>query len=353
MSPNRTSPPSWRKESAQTTPARRAGRASRMRQPIAGAAAVCLCLIFSLAAALGAAPAPRHGHALAYNSARDVVILFGGARGDQILSDTWELRQSDDGLRWKNLRATGPALRPGIAMAENPAGVTTLLVGTNALTGAFETWEFDGRTKSWTRAAPGLLNPAASDSYAMALDEDRGVVVLFGGGNTALGFSAETWEWDAARKTWLGPLSALPSARSGHALAYEGHSGTTLLFGGDDGQSKLGDSWTWDGVAWSAAFPLSGPSPRSGHAMAKGASVTFLFGGHDGAQALGDTWRWDGSAWLRLSPAAVPPPRSRHAMAAGDLLRETTVLFGGLDAGGNDLGDTWVFTGTNWTPVAQ
>lgn len=356
---------SWWDESTETSPARRTRRAGHVRELISSALALCLCLIFSAmgssVSAQGQRPSPRHGHALAYSPARASMILFGGAYGDQILSDTWELRQTVDGLKWKRLRATGPGLRPGLAMAENPAGGTPLLVGTNALTGAFETWEFDVATKEWTRANPGLLNPPARPSYAMALDESRGVVVLFGGGDTASGVSADTWEWDAARKIWLGPFAGLLPARTGHAMAFYsrglagGGFGRTLLFGGEDAaNAKLPDGWFWDGIDWLTSIPLNAPTARSGHAMAPLFGSVYLFGGHDGAQALSDTWRWDGTvatSWLRLTPAARPPARSRHAMAT-DGVRETIFLFGGLDANGNDLGDTWEFSGCCWSLVA-
>ena len=44
-------------------------------------------------------PSPRYAHAMAYDAARSVTILFGGAgpRGPAGLGDTWEW----DGVRWE------------------------------------------------------------------------------------------------------------------------------------------------------------------------------------------------------------------------------------------------------------
>jgi hypothetical protein len=63
-----------------------------------------------------------------------------------------------------------------------------------------------------------------------------------------------------------------------------------------------------------------------------------LFGGETaGGTLLGDTWNWTGTNWTRLSPTTNPPVRFSAGLAydsvSGDLL-----LFGGHDAA---LDDTW------------
>jgi hypothetical protein len=73
---------------------------------------------------------------------------------------------------------------------------------------------------------------------------------------------------------------------------------------------------------------------------------TILFGGRNAAGApLGDTWIWNGSSWFPGPPG--PPARFDHAMAY-DPVRGVVVLFGG-QAGGQKLGDTWEWNGAAWT----
>src|SRR5262245_7109791 len=87
-------------------------------------------------------PSPRAEFGLAYDSARGVVVLFGGAQ---------------------NL----------------------------AFTNVFgDTWEWDGNAGSWTLRAN--TGPTARCDHAMAYDSNRNVTVIFGGYNgTYLG---DTWE---------------------------------------------------------------------------------------------------------------------------------------------------------------
>jgi hypothetical protein len=83
--------------------------------------------------------------------------------------------------------------------------------------------------------------------------------------------------------------------------------------------------------------------------------TVVLFGGEAaasaGGQYLGDTWLWDGHRWSEAHPPVSPPPRMAAAMAY-DASTGTIVLFGGE---GNvppyqigPLGDTWTWDGTNW-----
>lgn len=103
--------------------------------------------------------------------------------------------------------------------------------------------------------------------------------------------------------------------------------------------------------------PASGPSGRFNHQMVDlGDGRLLLFGGRDAAgNRLNDTWLYEveANAWSQLFPAAAPSPRDAHALAVvGPGL---VLLFGGsTTAGGSaSLGDTWLFdlATTTWTPL--
>ena len=80
-------------------------------------------------------PSPRYYHALAYDSARGVTVLFGGydIGGDN--GETWEW----DGTSWTLRSSTGPSRRELHAMAYDSARGVTVLFGGNR--GGGETWE--------------------------------------------------------------------------------------------------------------------------------------------------------------------------------------------------------------------
>ena len=88
------------------------------------------------------------------------------------------------------------------------------------------------------------------------------------------------------------------------------------------------DTWEWDGAVWTQVAD-TGPSPRSGSAMAQMGTRTVLFGGYNSAGALADSWEWKDLRWTQRQNMG-PPKRTSHDMAY-DIERERLVLFGGLD----------------------
>jgi hypothetical protein len=68
-------------------------------------------------------------------------------------------------------------------------------------------------------------------------------------------------------------------------------------------------------------------------------TLTVLFGGFTGNKVLGDTWGWEGELWSQRQDMG-PSPRYLHGLAY-DRHRERSVLFGGVNDKGENLGDTW------------
>lgn len=198
-------------------------------------------------------------------------------------------------------------------------------------------------TGVWS-GAPGPA-PSARNNHAMAYDSWRGRTVLFGGADGA-GNKGDTWEWDGA--AWTLAATGGPAARSLHAMTFDSARGKIVLFGGF-GFTFRRDTWEWDGSVW-VQKSNTGPTARFLHALtfdsARGKVV--LFGGFDGL-AKGDTWEWDGTTWTQI---AVPGPSARYAHPlAYDETRSHVVLFGGLEAGTIPRADTWEYNGTTWTLV--
>ena len=108
--------------------------------------------------------------------------------------------------------------------------------------------------------------------------------------------------------------STSPSPRADAGIAYDEATHSTVLFGGADGSTVLGDTWIWDG-AWGATIPAASPSPRQGPAIAfdGAAGNVVLFGGSPTVPvgtgtAFGDTWTWDGTNWTQQ----IRPYRHPH-----------------------------------------
>ena len=88
----------------------------------------------------------------------------------------------------------------------------------------------------------------------MAYDAFRRRVLMFGGGYGSSVAFGDTWEWDGV--DWIQhSVSPSPSARWGHALAFDDRRGRVVLFGGFHAGELYADVWEWDGAAWEQILP--------------------------------------------------------------------------------------------------
>jgi hypothetical protein len=195
--------------------------------------------------------------------------------------------------------------------------------------------------------------PIPSLGHALAYDEKRGRVVLFGCSGADRNSLNETWEWDGRR--WLKVSSAGPIARKWPAMAYDAKRGRVILFGGRVGlgsnSPSVADTWEWDGQTW-RQLNVNGPSERDHHVMVydRRRERIVLFGGWNGKEVLGDTWEWDGARWLKVV-APGPVPRAA-ASAVYDERRGVILLVGGRRLE-QFFNDTWYWDGLVWQQVAQ
>ena len=289
-------------------------------------------------------PSSRYQHSMTYDSSRNVVVLFGGMTEHGPSDETWEW----DGTTWTQ-RASGavpkPSGRYNHAMAyDSNRNVVVLFGGTNDLY-FDETWEWDGT--SWTQKASGTASkPGPRTNHAMAFDSRRNVVILFGGYDRSIrGYPNDTWVWDGS--TWTQKnLETKPSGRMFHSMAYNSDRNVVVLFGGYD-KTYSDETWEWNGSSWSqvAKGAVTRPSARWKQAMVfdKSCNTALMFGGESGGRTLNDTWFWDGKTWSMKDPTTKPPARIWHKMAY-DSERNVVVMFGGF-VNNSLLNDTWEYSG--------
>jgi hypothetical protein len=301
-------------------------------------------------------PPVGHAGAMAFDSARNRVVMFGGGttpnnttwEWDGALG-AWELRQQMAGAR--------PSRRYGHAMAYDAARGKVVLYGGIDESGGSnaETWEWDGATETWT-----MKNPGPSPSrwgHAMAYHAGMSRIVMFGGSyrHPTLGDGDlfDIWEYDGAADSWVNktyPLPpAWPRARRGHALAYDAARSVTVMYGGEvlTVGGPASDLWEWDSSTnqWTdrtpTVFPPEWPGPRAWHGLVDVGGAVLLFGG-----PLPNLWQWDGAAgtWRNLAPAPGfpwPPARARTPLAWDETRRVLVLSGGAMTVGSNALADLW------------
>ncbi len=294
-------------------------------------------------------PSGREDMAMVFDPATHSTLLFGGCcNPSETLGDTWVF---DVGWRQVFPRSS-PSPRMGAAITYDEAAGNVVLFGgcsgtDTACTFLNDTWTWNGTT--WTEQFP-PVSPSPRVT-SLAYEKATRTSVLFGGGGSA-GALADTWTWDGVAKTWTQQTPAVsPSARQA-PLAYDSATQTVVLFGGGNwevavprsGGSAYGDTWTWNGATWTQQFPSSAPPARSSFSMAYDGhlGMVVLFGGAVGGDWLNsanDTWAWNGSNWTQISPARAPPDRYNFGMDY-DSDSKVIVMFGG-DSTGPSRNDTW------------
>lgn len=210
----------------------------------------------------------------------------------------------------------------------------------NKWIGYDQTWEFDG--KQWSKQD--VKEPGNRVGHAMAYDEIRKKVVLFGGFDSDLKGTSDIWEWDGNQWIKMNP-PIVPEPRTYSVMAYDSLRQKTVIFGGAYENTGYRDTWEWDGVKC-VKVSDKGPEPRIAQGMAydsKRQRVVMFGGGTDikdyGAyRDLSDLWEWDGNQWTKLN---ITGPDDRMLLGfTYDDLREKIVLFGGT--GDNvEHNDTW------------
>lgn len=288
-----------------------------------------------------------------HEALEQVVLVNGGPERGKPADDPLELWRWD-GMQWSLIGAEedGPTWRNWPAVAFDTArNVLVIHGGLGGGTSLDETWEWDGQT--WTQhTVPG---PGAREGALMAYDESRGKILLFGGSTPDMDIHADTWAWDG--HAWQQVSESGPAPRFPGGMVYDAARQEILLYSGhfaDAGGEFVNydDLWAWDGSSWRE---ITTDETTPGHRTHAGfvydpveEQVLLIGSGND--TFLGDVWAWDGMFWEEI-PTSNTPVRS-GANVAYDPARDRFVIFGGVARpGGKALDDTWEWDRAAWTCI--
>lgn len=214
----------------------------------------------------------------------------------------------------------------------------------------------------WSLTASGP-NPSQRRENPGAADNDH--MYVFGGQSGASSGARmnDLWQFDGTSWTEMTTDGAVgsPPARFQAGVTWDFAINKLVVFGGNDASgAALDDVWTWDPVTntWTNMMPAAGPSARRFTALSYDSanSSIVMFGGLDASGThLNDTWLLiAGSAWVPMTPSNLPPERRQHHLVTrpefGDVL-----LCGGQNAAQPNPTkwkiDTWTWNGSDWTEI--
>ncbi len=257
----------------------------------------------------------RIGHAAAYHAGLDRLYLFGGRCKSfgvfQTQPDGVGATCGASGTLYNDLRAFNPA------------------------------------TNAWTQVFPSGGPPGVRWDHTLVYDPANNELVLFGGRDLAGNAMGDTWVLScsaATTCTWTAGGSG-PSARYGHAMAYDPATARVVLFGGQSGATLLGDVWAWNGATntWTSVTPAgTAPSARVHPALAQADKVVpglLMFGGRDAGGVRNDAWLLSGVGggspqWQAVTTAGAAPKARENAEMVFAPSLDRVILYGGFDTTG-------------------
>ncbi|MCX5691581.1 MAG: immunoglobulin domain-containing protein [Planctomycetota bacterium] len=227
-----------------------------------------------LSTSAGTGPSPRAHAAVAFDTNRGRLVVFGGldaAAATRRLSDTWEF----DGTTWHQVNIAGPSGRSHVHLAFDEHRGTCLLVGGEATSGSlFDTWEYDGN--SWVQK----LATGSPEAEVTTYSQQSQRVLMRPASSTT------TFEWTGS--AWLQVATGGPSARSYQGLAYDSTRMRCTLYGGAFGPMQTSLSDTWELV-------LFGLTTQPSNAVGCPSSTATFSLTADGTGPFTYHWRKDGT----------------------------------------------------------
>ena len=235
-------------------------------------------------------PSARVGAIMAWDDINHRVLLYGGVSGASQPTDLW----SWNGTAWTQLSASGgPPIRHAAGGYDNARARLVVHRGFSGSAPQRDTWEWDGAT--WTQAATTTpIDFTVPLPSAMVWDTTRHALLMLTG--EGAGSASSLWQWSGTAWTELGfgPSIVVPAP-----VTSLGGNAVIALHGNPASVSTM-VTHRWNGTSWSVV-PGAGPPKRFLNALAFDAARhrVVLFGGQTAAGVLGDTWEWDGAAWTQ------------------------------------------------------
>jgi hypothetical protein len=294
----------------------------------------------------GERPPPSAGHDLVFHDALGVVLLVNAGLGGTTSPPSTQPGQlwAWNGTRWRLLDSSGPPIRNLGGVAYDAAREVLVIHGGgySAQLSYGDTWEWRADA-GWAHIdVPG---PGIRDHTQMTYDTVRRQVLLFGGQRDVVTFPDDTWVWDGGQ--WSASSTPAPGGRVHHAMQFDPDAGVVVVFGGSEGGvTDRGDTWGWNGTSWTELLPEQTARTHARMAFDESRGALVLVGG---GTASTPTLVREAAGWVPLAVPGGPSPRYLPGVAY-DRARGVLVVFGGGDPTSTALfADTWELGPTSWT----
>jgi uncharacterized repeat protein (TIGR01451 family) len=193
-------------------------------------------------------PSARQFHAMTFDSENDRIVMFGGYIHPYDLYDdeTWEYDSSTHTWYGPFMPTPHPIERYGHGMAYDSANDKVILFGgSRKSTYKNDIWEYDTATHTWAGPYLPSYRPSGRIQVDIAYNSALDRIVMFGGWD--MSFPDGTWEYDTTNRTWYGPYvpSPHPGGRHGNELVYDSVNNRIVTSCGGNKTDLLDDTWEY------------------------------------------------------------------------------------------------------------
>ncbi len=271
----------------------------------------------------------RYDHTAVYDSANNRMTIFGGSHGISYyyLNDVWVLSTAN-GVggtpAWTQLSPTGsvPTTRDGHTAVYDSANNLMIIFGgdnwnpiSQVGPSLNDTWVLShanglGGTPAWTQLSPTGGPPETRCQHTAVYDTTNNRMIIFGGNN---GLLNDVWVLSNANgqgetPVWTqlnpspDPVYGLPTTRSQHTAVYDATNNLMTIFGGyGDNTTILNDVWVLsyaNGLGGTPTWKKLSPTGSGDSTMREGHSAVYdaannrmtIFGGLTPFGLLNDVW---------------------------------------------------------------
>ena len=272
----------------------------------------------------GTSPNARSDAASTVDTSTNRMIVFGGDGSGGSFNDIWALDMTANPPSWQLLNdgtGTAPPARSDAAMAYDSSRDEIVLFGGRGGSTFGDLWIFDLGTNTWSQPGTAGTAPSARYAHGATYDSTNDRFVVFCG--RASGELQDVHALDLGTLTWsdISAVGTQPGTRAQFAWAGDATGDHVYLFGGKRSVYQLGDLWELDLTGalatWAILSPANSlPAEREDPAACLDAAGVLIAGtGFYLKKHLKDVWDFDTSAvspeWVQLALPDVPPNLSQ------------------------------------------
>lgn len=330
----------------------------------------------------GTAPAPRLYSGGVYDPNTNSLIVFGGGCSGQYLSDVWVLSNANGETgpsAWTQLTPSGTAPRAresGTAVYDSANNILIVYGGDAGGSPFGDVWVLSyangtGGTPAWTQLSPTGSAPTARTGHTAIFDSINDHMTIFGGTNNSGTTFSDAWVLTSANGIggtpgWTQiPVQGTVPSLAYHAAVYDQAKDNMYVFAGSSSQNKLqanNHAFTLNGANGISSvgekWVLGGPAVRYSQSAFYD-SVTnglFIFAGQHSASAVDFSDYWEespviGSSNLQwtLVGSVGPKPSNRfgHTGLYDSGSNRMMVFGGGTGFPGPCMNDYYVLKQAN------